>query len=72
MKNGGQTDAQKLGPGQLWRLKRRYVHIVAQEGIDVRFKLLNAPNEIEGTTLTGEHDTVLRYLHSRSGHLMGS
>lgn len=69
MKNDGQPDA-KLGAGQLWRLNRRYVRIVALENMSVRFKLLDAPNQTEERTLTGERGTLWRYLLSRKGQLV--
>jgi hypothetical protein len=69
MKNAGKT-VHQLEPGQLWRLKRRYVLIVALENLCVRFKLMDAPNQTEERTLSGEGDTLWRYLLSRNGHLV--
>jgi hypothetical protein len=71
MKPVNQPAESKLGAGQLWRLRHRYVLILGQEQLSVRFKLLDAPSELHGPTLTGEHDTLWRYLHSRKGKLVG-
>jgi len=71
MKNKG-VKTQELRPGQLWRLKRRYLFIVALENLCVRFKLMDAPDEIDERTLSGDCDTVLRYLLSRKGRLIQS
>ena len=65
MKNGGQSKAQGLGAGQLWKLNGRYVFIVALESLCVRFKLMEAPDQTEERTLTGDRDTLWRYLRSR-------
>ena len=67
-------DAQKLpglSAGQLWRLGNRFVRIVSLEELCVRFKLLDAPDDIEEKTLTGDCDTLLRYLMARKGVLVG-
>ena len=61
---------QKLSAGQLWRLKKRYVLIVALENVCVRFKLMDAPGETGERTLTGDIDTVWRYLRSRRARLV--
>ena len=70
MKEDGKLTVQHLEPGQLWRLDRRYVLIVALENLCVRFKLMDAPNQTEERTLSGECDTLWRYLLSRNGHLV--
>ncbi len=62
--------AQSLGEGQLWRLPRGYVLIVALESLCVRFKLLDAPDQKGERTLTGDIDTVWRYLLSRNAQLV--
>ena len=61
---------QRLHEGQLWRLKQGYVRIVAVESLRVRFKLLDEPNMPEERTLTGDIDTLSRYLLSRNGQLV--
>lgn len=71
MRNIDQPDVNQLGKGQLWRLKRRYVLIVALENLIVRFKLMDTPGETGERTLTGERDTLWRYLLSRNGELVG-
>jgi hypothetical protein len=70
MKNGDKPTVQQLEPGQLWRLKRRYVLIVALESLCVRFKLMDAPNQTGERTLSGETETLWRYLHSRNGQVV--
>jgi len=70
MKKDGKTTVRQLEAGQLWRLKRRYVLIVALENLCVRFKLMEAPDQIEERTLSGERDTLWRYLSSRNGQLV--
>jgi len=62
--------APKLGAGQLWSFKGRYVLIVALENFSVRFKLMDAPDQTAERTLTGEPDTLWRYLLSRKGRLV--
>ena len=69
MKND-ETKAQELQAGQLWRLKKRYVLIVALENLCVRFKLMDAPDRTTERTLTGDCDTLLRYLLSRKAQLI--
>ena len=54
----------------MWRLNQRYVRIIAVESQCVRFKLLDAPNMLEERTLTGDIDTLSRYLLSRKGELV--
>ena len=70
MKNDDRTKRQELGAGQLWRLKSRYVLIVALERLNVRFKFMNSDHELEATTLTGDVDTLWRYLMARRGRLV--
>ena len=70
MKKNDQPAVPSLSAGQLWRLKKRYVLIVALENVCVRFKLLNAPDESGDRTLTGDIDTLWRYLHSRRARLI--
>lgn len=70
MKSDVQTRAQKLSEGQLWRTKRQYVLIVALENLCVRFKLMDAPDQTSERTLTGDIDTLWRYLVSRHAKLL--
>jgi hypothetical protein len=70
MKNDDQLNEQKLKEGQLWRIKRRYVLIVALEKLSVRFKLMDGPGQTEERTLTSQSDTLWRYLLSRHGQLV--
>ena len=70
MKKDGKPRVRQLEAGQLWRLKRRYVLIVALENLCVRFKLMEAPDQTEERTLSGDRDTLWRYLNSRNGHLV--
>jgi hypothetical protein len=70
MKKDDQTGAPRLGEGQLWRLKRRYVLIVALENLCVRFKLMDAPDEIGEPILNGDVHTLWRYLLSRKAKLI--
>lgn len=63
-------EARGLSEGQLWRLKKRYVLIVALENLCVHFKLLDAPNKTGERTLTGDVDTLWRYLDSRKARLV--
>jgi len=70
MKNDVQPTAQTLGEGQLWRMHSRYVLIVALENLCVRFKLLDAPDQQGERTLTGDIDTLWRYLLSRKAKLV--
>ena len=61
---------QKLSAGQLWRLKGHYVLIVALESLCVRFKLMDKPDQTGERTLTGDIDTLWRYLTSRKAKLV--
>jgi len=70
MKKDGKTTVRQLEAGQLWRLKRRYVLIVALENLCVRFKLMEAPDQTGERTLSSERDTLWRYLSSRNGQLV--
>ena len=70
MKKDVKTVVRQLAPGQLWRLKRRYVLIVALENLCVRFKLMDAPDQTEERTLRGETETLWRYLLSRDGRVV--
>jgi tricorn protease-like protein len=65
-----QRKAKQLSEGQLWRLKKRYVLIVAAENLCVRFKLMDAPDQTGERTLTGDMDTLWRYLKSRGAVLV--
>ena len=65
-----QHGAPELSAGQLWRIKGRFVRIVARERLNVRFKLMNTDDEMEANTLWGDADTLGRYLHSRNGELV--
>ena len=70
MKTVEQQEAQELSAGQLWRLKRRYVLIVALENLCVHFKLMDAPDQTGERTLTSDVDTLWRYLTSRHAKLI--
>lgn len=70
MKIVDQQEAKKLSPGQLWRAKGHYVLIVALENLCVQFKLMDAPNQTGERTLTGDIDTLWRYLLSRKATLV--
>ena len=70
MKTVDEKAAQKLSEGQLWRLKGRYVLIVALENLCVQFKLMDAPDQTGERTLTGDIDTLWRYLTSRKAKLI--
>ena len=61
---------QELSEGQLWRLKKRYVLVVALENLCVRFKLMDGPDKTSERTLTGDIDTLYRYLVSRHARLV--
>jgi hypothetical protein len=65
-----QRKAERLSEGQLWRLQKRYVMIVAMENLCVRFKLMDAPDQMGEKTLTGDIDTLWRYLTSRGAELV--
>jgi len=69
MTKTGRRAAEKLSEGQLWRMKKRYVLIVALENLCVRFKLLDAPHDAGERILTGDIDTLWRYLTSRHAKL---
>jgi hypothetical protein len=60
----------QLQEGQLWRLKRGYISIVALRGSNVRFKLLNSPNQAGEPVLSSGTDTLLRYLSIRKSKLV--
>lgn len=62
--------AQELSKGQLWRLQKRYVLIVALENLCVRFKLMDGRDKTWEPTLTGDIDTLCRYLMSRHAELV--
>jgi hypothetical protein len=70
MKTDDEVGTQQLSEGQLWRLQRRYVLIVALENLCVHFKLMDAPDETGERTLTGDVDTLWRYLLSRHATLV--
>ena len=71
MKTDGQLlERQSLKEGQLWRLKGRYVLIVALENLCVRFKLMDRPDQQGERTLTGDIDTLWRYLTSRHAKVL--
>ena len=65
-----QAGVQKLSKGQLWRLQKRYVLIVALENLCVQFKLMDGPDKTWERTLTGDIDTLCRYLISRQAQLV--
>jgi hypothetical protein len=58
MTNGSKPTVRQLEEGQLWRLKRRYVLIVALEDLCVRFKLMDAPDQTGERTLSSETETL--------------
>lgn len=60
----------ELSEGQLWRLKKRYVLVVALENLCVRFKLMDAPDSSSERILTGDVHTLYRYLASRHAELV--
>ena len=62
--------AQELQAGQLWKLQRRYVYVVALRGSSIRFKFMDAPGALGERTLTSSVDTLWRYVLSRKGTLM--
>jgi hypothetical protein len=70
MKNDDSLNEQPLKEGQLWKIKRRYVLIVALEKWCVRFKLMDGPDQTGERTLTSQCDTLWRYLLSRHGQLV--
>jgi len=70
MNSEDRRKADELSEGQLWRLKKRYVLIVALENLCVRFKLMDAPDQTGERTLTGDIDTLRRYLASRGAQLV--
>ena len=70
MKMESKAAVVQLEPGQLWRLNRRYVLIVALENLCVRFKLMDAPDQTGERTLSGESHTLWRYLLSRNGQVV--
>ncbi len=61
---------ERLQEGQLWRIKRHYVYVVALLGSSIRFKLMDSPNETGTRILTSSVDTLLRYVLSRKGKLV--
>ena len=61
-----------LQEGQLWKIKRRYIYIVASVGASIRFKMLNSPNQRGERTLSSGVDTLSRYLQCRKGKLVFS
>jgi len=64
MNSEDRRKSDELSEGQLWRLKKRYVLIVALENLCVRFKLMDAPDQTGERTLTGDIDTVFKNLQS--------
>ena len=65
-----QSVVRELSKGQLWRLQKRYVLIVALENLCVHFKLMDGPDKTWEKTLTGDIDTLCRYLVSRHAQLV--
>ena len=65
-----QPDQRELSEGQLWRLKKRYVLIVALENLCVHFKLMSGPEKTWEKTLTDDIDALYRYLISRRAQLI--
>lgn len=70
MKHDEQAAAQELLEGQLWRLKRRYVQIVALGRKCVQFKMMDSPNDTFARALSSDIDILWRYLLSRKGRLV--
>ena len=64
------SNERELSKGQLWRLKKRYVLIVALENLCVHFKIMDGPDRTWERTLTGDIDTLCRYLISRHARLV--
>ena len=64
------VSAPDLRKGQLWKLKRSYVYIVALMDSIIHFKLLDSPNPAGERTLTSGAETLWRYLRSRKGRLV--
>ena len=64
-----QPNVRKLSEGQLWRLKKHYVLIVALENLCVHFKLMDGPEKTWERTLTDDIDALYRYLISRRAQL---
>ena len=64
----------ELHVGQVWKLRDRFVLIVALEleSLRVRFKFMSRADELESPTLTGDMDTLGRYLTARKGRLVNS
>lgn len=60
----------KLKQGQVWRVQRRYVQVVALLDATAQFKLLDSPNQRGERTLSSGADTLWRYLVSRKGQLV--
>ena len=63
-------DAPPLREGQLWKLSRRYVSIVALGEATIEFKFLNSPTETGERSLSSSVDTLWRYLLSRKGRMI--
>ena len=72
MKINDSRVAQKLRKGQLWKLKRGYVLIVAQVDSSIQFKFIDSPNEMKERTLTSGIDTLWGYLLSRQDRLVNA
>ena len=74
MKNSNQRAGYQLNAGQLWKLKDRFVLVVALEleSLSVRFKFMTRDDELEAQTLTGDVETLGRYLMARKGRLINS
>ena len=64
--------APRLNTGQLWRVQKRYVLIVALENLWVRFKWMDAPGQSGERSLTADYETLWHYLLSREGRVVGS
>jgi hypothetical protein len=69
-KNNHPKPVQGIQEGQLWKLQRRYVYIVALMDSIIQFKLMDSPNETRARILTSGIDTLSRYLLTRQGRVV--
>ncbi len=59
-----------LEKGQLWKLKRGYIYVVALLNSTIDLKLMNSPADKGARTLTSPAETLSRYILSRKGRLL--
>jgi hypothetical protein len=59
-----------LQPGQLWKLKRRYVYIVGLGSTLIQFQLMDSLEDTGTRILTSGFDTFWRYLLTRDGEVV--